>query len=232
MKKYLALLLFAFIAMLSFGQDEYQDVIYSKDGSITRGVIIDQVQNKYIRISTPDGKSFVYQMFEIEKVTKEPFSIEVKEVAPNTSLQAGFRQTIEVGYIIDAGSSNIAGKKVNIMTSYQINPFFSVGVGTGLRYYPDIKTSLIPLLSDFKVHFLNKKVSPYLAVIFGYSFNVSNNWEKTGALFNPRVGISCKVGDKSAINVGIGIEKQTINHSFGSYSDEAAGAGINFGFSF
>lgn len=39
MKKYLALLLFAIITTVSFGQNNYQDVVYLKNGSITRGVI-------------------------------------------------------------------------------------------------------------------------------------------------------------------------------------------------
>ncbi|MGD9581444.1 MAG: hypothetical protein AB7V50_08725 [Vampirovibrionia bacterium] len=71
MKKYLALLLFACIATLSFGQSNYQDVVYLKNGSIIRGVIIEQVPNKSIKIETTDRNVFVYQMDEIEKLTKE-----------------------------------------------------------------------------------------------------------------------------------------------------------------
>ena len=71
MKKYLALLLFALITTLSFGQSNYQDVIYLKNGSIIRGVIIEQVPNKSIKIETADRSVFVYQIDEIEKIAKE-----------------------------------------------------------------------------------------------------------------------------------------------------------------
>ncbi len=73
MKKYLALLLFALITTMSFGQSNYQDVVYLKNGSIIRGIIIEQVPNKSIKIETADRSVFVYQMDEIEKITKESF---------------------------------------------------------------------------------------------------------------------------------------------------------------
>jgi hypothetical protein len=64
MKKYLAILLFSIITTVSFGQSNYQDVVYLKNGSIIRGVIIEQVPNKSIKIETADRNVFVYQMEE------------------------------------------------------------------------------------------------------------------------------------------------------------------------
>lgn len=46
MKKYLAFLLFALMTTVSYGQNNYQDVVYLKNGSIIRGVIIEQVPKK------------------------------------------------------------------------------------------------------------------------------------------------------------------------------------------
>ncbi len=71
MMKYLTLILFVSITTLSFAQNNYQDVVYLKNGSIIRGVIIEQVPNKSIKIETADGSVFVYQMDEIEKIAKE-----------------------------------------------------------------------------------------------------------------------------------------------------------------
>lgn len=71
MKKYLTLFLFALISTISFAQDNYQDVVYLKNGSIIRGVIIEQVPNKSIKIETADNSIFVCQFDEIEKITKE-----------------------------------------------------------------------------------------------------------------------------------------------------------------
>ena len=70
-KKYLALLFFTIITTVSYGQSNYQDVVYLKNGSIIRGVIIEQIPNKSIKIETADKSVFVFQMDEIEKITKE-----------------------------------------------------------------------------------------------------------------------------------------------------------------
>ncbi|MFY0644981.1 MAG: hypothetical protein JXR19_10985 [Bacteroidia bacterium] len=50
---------------------EYQDVVYLKNGSIIRGMIIEQIPNVSIKIQTADANVFVFKMDEIEKITKE-----------------------------------------------------------------------------------------------------------------------------------------------------------------
>jgi len=50
---------------------EYQDVVYLKNGSIIRGMIIEQIPNKTLKIQTKDRSVFVYKYDEIEKITKE-----------------------------------------------------------------------------------------------------------------------------------------------------------------
>lgn len=89
MKKYLTLILFALITIVLFGQSNYQDVVYLKNGSIIRGVIIEQVPNKSIKIETADRSVFVYQMNEIEKITKET-PPETKESKNNSDRRKGY----------------------------------------------------------------------------------------------------------------------------------------------
>ena len=50
---------------------ETQDVVYLKNGSIIRGVVIEQVPGKSIKIRTGDGSVFVYNMDDIARITKE-----------------------------------------------------------------------------------------------------------------------------------------------------------------
>jgi len=59
------------ISFFAFGQEAMIDVVYLKDGSIIRGVIIEQVPNKSIKIQTRDGNVFVYQIDQIDRITKE-----------------------------------------------------------------------------------------------------------------------------------------------------------------
>ena len=51
--------------------DQYIEVVYLKNGSIIRGIIIEQTPNVQIKIQTKDGSVFVYKMDEVEKITKE-----------------------------------------------------------------------------------------------------------------------------------------------------------------
>jgi len=238
MKKYLALLLFALITTLSFGQSNYQDVVYLKNGSIIRGTIIEQVPNKSIKIETADRSVFVYQMDEIEKFTKEAIQGKRSGSLSNSGLQSGYKGIVELGYQIGTGDYGMDRLKLNIINGYQINPYFSLGFGTGLRYYFDAEAALIPVFADFRVNFINNKISPYLSLGVGYSFDATNDFEGVGFLLNPTVGVSFKVSDKSAINVGLGYEMQKMDFYYGGYyvynsSSENSGAiSINVGISF
>lgn len=78
MNKYVKLfVLFAvmFVCCDVFAQNNLQDVVYRKDGSILRGIIIEQVPNESLKIQTTDGNVFVLQMSEIERMSKEESSI-------------------------------------------------------------------------------------------------------------------------------------------------------------
>ena len=52
-------------------QTEYEDVVYLKNGEIRRGIIIEEIPFKQIKIKTKDGNVFVYGYDEIERKTKE-----------------------------------------------------------------------------------------------------------------------------------------------------------------
>lgn len=51
--------------------EDYVDVVYLKNGSVIRGLIVEQVINVSLKIQTKDGSIFFYKMDEIEKITKE-----------------------------------------------------------------------------------------------------------------------------------------------------------------
>jgi len=235
MKKYLALLLFALITTLSFGQSNYQDVVYLKNGSIIRGTIIEQVPNKSIKIETADRSVFVYQMDEIEKFTKEAIQGKRGGSLSNSGLQSGYKGILELGYQIRTGAYGMDRLKLNIINGYQINPYFSLGFGTGLRYYFNADAALIPVFADFRANFINNKISPYLSLGVGYSFDATNDFREVGFLINPTVGVSIKVSDKSAMNVGLGYEMQKMDFYYNEYYYFAQISGaisINLGISF
>ena len=65
------LLLLVLVCNFSYGQNNMEDVVYLKNGSIIRGIIIEQVPNQSIKIQTKDRNVFVFKYDEIEKMTKE-----------------------------------------------------------------------------------------------------------------------------------------------------------------
>lgn len=81
------LLVVAVVAMSSslFAQTNTMlDVVYCKNGSVIKGVIIEQIPNQSIKIQTSDGNIFVYNMEDVEKITKEQVAVKSNE---NTSIQ-------------------------------------------------------------------------------------------------------------------------------------------------
>lgn len=243
MKKYLLLFVLGLITTLSFGQNNYQDVVYLKNGSIIRGIIIEQVPNKSIKIETVGRNVFVYQMDEIEKFTKELCQVKAgNSIRQSDSsldskfLKTGYKGVIEFGYQIGIADYGMDRLKLNIINAYQINPNFSIGVGTGIRYYSDPNTAIIPLFADFRANLSNKSISPYCSLGIGYSFDATNSFSGVGFLVNPTVGASFMISEKSAINVGLGYEMQIMDfrnsYSRGPYLRNSGAISIIVGLTF
>lgn len=238
MKKLLAFALFALITTMSFAQsDLYQDVVYLKNGSIIRGVIIEQTPNKSIKIKTVDNNVFVYQMGEIEKMAKEVDQRGKLQQRRNLqqgeafNLETGYKGIVELGYQIGVGDFGMDRIKLNIINGYQVNQNFSIGIGTGLRYYTDAESLLVPIFADFRGNLiLDSKISPYLSLGLGYSFDATDSFGGVGFLLNPTVGVSFMVSDKSAMNIGLGYEMQKISDDY--LSINTGGFDISIGISF
>ena len=47
------------------------ETVYLKNGSIIKGEIIEQVPNQSIKVRTKDGSVFVYNVGDVQKITKE-----------------------------------------------------------------------------------------------------------------------------------------------------------------
>ena len=70
MKEFFLLFAFAFNALLSIAQTNYEDVVYLKNGSIIHGIIIEQIPNESLKIKSGQN-IFVYKISEVQKITKE-----------------------------------------------------------------------------------------------------------------------------------------------------------------
>jgi opacity protein-like surface antigen len=79
-------------------QSNYQDVVYLKNGSVIRGMIIEQIPNQSLKIQTADGSLFVYTFEEVEKITKEA-PVETSARPPKEKKPVAGDQTVITAYV-------------------------------------------------------------------------------------------------------------------------------------
>ena len=145
------------------------------------------------------------------------------------SVVCGYQGIIELGSSLGIGKYGMNNIRLNFINSLNYNPYFSFGLGIGLRYYSNIHESystvnssvLIPIFLNLRTNLLNGKISPYLALGVGGTFFVepllkssklyTGLLEGVGFLLNPSAGVSFKISEKCAINTGIAYERQKMN---------------------
>lgn len=75
-------------APLCQGQsDKMEDVVYLKDGSIIRGMIMEQIPGESLKIETRDGSVFVFPMDEVSRIAKEKAKIDTSVKAVKSGFQ-------------------------------------------------------------------------------------------------------------------------------------------------
>jgi len=115
----------------------------------------------------------------------------------------------------------------------------STGLGTGLRYYFDLESLMIPIFADIRASVKTKNVSPFLSLGFGYTYEVeaANSYKGFAPIIIQSAGVSIKVSDKTALTVGIGYEIQKMKFAYSftyidTYHQNSSAISINIGISF
>jgi len=186
---------------------EYHDVVYLQNGSIVKGMIVEQVPNQQLKIQSGDN-TFVYSFDEIEKISKG-LKRDLK------GQQNGIYGLTEVGVGLGFGDFDAHSLKLNAIAAYRINPYFSAGIGTGIRYYFQkgyglSRNPFLPVLGDFRMNFIQNHISPYVALTGGYSFDLVEGFEPFGLMLNPSVGVSVQVTNRLLMNFGLGYDIQSL----------------------
>ena len=126
---------------------------------------------------------------------------------------------MELGLQLGYGEFDNTRIKLDYINSFILNPYFSIGIGTGIRYY--FHEIINPLFVDMRVNFTDSKVTPYISTAAGYSFDLQGG-QGGGYLFNPMIGLSFKGSKDFAFNLGFGYELQrtrVFNQSY--YGDKS-----------
>ena len=211
----------------------YTEVVYLKNGSIIKGVIIEQVPNVSLKIKTGDGSLIICQMSDVTKITKEERY--TRDYRKDTNDRKDF------AYIGDVSDYNASKIELSTTHGYQFNNYFFVGGGVAFNYYTDADLYAAPIYANFRANFINKKVTPFADVKAGYAVG-----DIEGAYASIGVGVRFSLKGKKALNLALMYNFQDYDattdysYSYGghyyhnSWNDtwELHGVGARFGFEF
>jgi hypothetical protein len=209
---------FLLISFFAFGQEAMIDVVYLKDGSIIRGLIIEQVPTKSIKIQTRDGSVFVYQIDTIEKITKER---SVDLFAPEKSKPIGNAVLInplgflQFGPIVDldfrVGANTQVGGQIRFSG---LGILYHLVASEGYTETDEVLTSSMAVGAGVKYFFENPD-SPhrlYVGGVFEYgwggtrgSIGYTNEWEGSHQYWDllTNVGYRWRFPSNFFVNAGI-----------------------------
>ena len=199
-------LLFAATSVL-FAQNAKERIVYLKDGSVVKGIIIEQITNESLKIQTIDGSVYSFLIDDIEKVAKgnlQPDNLDITRWTPSDI--SGYRGFADIGYTAGIGDVTHRIDRAEFVTShgYQFNPHLFLGAGAGIHYYFDnpghrTETLMVPCFADFRWTMLNRRASPLLGVKAGYSLGTNDNFDG-GSYLALFLGAKFMISNKSEIN--------------------------------
>jgi hypothetical protein len=208
-------------------QFRYEEVIYLKNGSVIRGMIIEEIPNESYKIQTADRNIFVYKISEITKITKEPISKKTEIIEEEKPLYPakGYMNITEmqIGSTIDAREGVSFG--LNTIHGYQFSPKFGLGLGVGYQNYNGYYRN-VPVFVDFRYTFKDAKVSPYLGVQSG--IGVLQNYSKNDTDVYTSLAFGAKFRSSTAFNFHLGLASTAMITSRFTY----VGILLRLGFSF
>jgi hypothetical protein len=185
--------LLVFLLVLSsynlFSQEDYEDVVYLKNGSIIHGMIIEQIPNVSIKIQTNDRNVFSYKIEEVEKITKELKPSDEKQ-------KISQKQYPKKGITVQA---NLVYLGATAEVSYLLFPI-SIGVGSGINSFSDEGIAYIPIYLNIKLFFVNRRITPFIGFDFGYFQS-----DPSGLHINPNAGSKIMITNHLALSFNIGV---------------------------
>lgn len=128
--------------------------------------------------------------------------------------EKGYKGIVEFGGQFGIGDYGLSRLKLDIINGYQLNEYFSLGLGTGIRIYES--GVLVPIYADFRANYIsdkieNTKIVPYFSLGMGYSLEL-DGFRSGGFILKPDVGVSFKISETTAMNIGLGYEMQKVGY--------------------
>ena len=194
---------------------QYEDVVYLKNGSVIRGMIIEQIPNQSLKIQTHDRNIFVFEFDQVEKITKEEIPSDLKpaktpdhpgsDFAPR---ERGFEGSFDMmlAMNMDWGEPVIGFYGT---AGYRFLTQFMLGGGLGFEVLD--QRTMLPVFLTIRNDFIRAKVTPFFRADLGYAFgwiedDKSSDWG--GIFIDPSVGVRFNISENFAMNLSSGIKFQ------------------------
>lgn len=203
-----------FICIGTIHSQQMEDVLYLKNGSVIRGMIIEQTPNVSVKIKTKDGSVFAYRYEEIEKFVKEEikgslYGDEYKKLGTDGFVAKKYYISPKAGY------GDWGNVTYGLSFEYAVSNYFGIGIDGAYTAWDDAAYSfsdydtssgytnytlkydysLIGLLAGFSYHFNpGEKFDPFVKAGLGYFLiNSESKWspkKPTGFTYTPKAEAS------------------------------------------
>ncbi len=209
--------IFLFLAMISISLSTHaqkknmDDVIYLKNGSKVKGVILQLFPDSIVRFEQVGGTVWVFSMKEIDMIDKEE-----KNKTILTKVK-GYRFGIDAGFLVGSGDNqNNAPLTIQILNSYHITTSSSIGLGIGLEFF---HTNQTPIFVDLRHYFNRKYYAPFCFLQGGGMIPISTKATdesgyifkaKPGFMFNSGIGFLFPMNENLALSISLSYRYQEL----------------------
>ena len=177
MRIFVLLVAMSLLSVSAIAQN-WQEVLYLKNGSAIRGVIIEQKPNESVKIQTADGSVFVYNIDEVDRITKEQKGKKMDAPAEKHKYpNRGYRGAVSLSYI---AGDEVEGFSLATVHGVQIFPRLYVGSGLELQSvdYLDVEhfgsNSTIRIVNGFdqiRCDIIKSRITPFVGLRTGLRFS-------------------------------------------------------------
>ncbi len=210
MNRFILLFSLLLATVVVSAQTNMDEVVYLKDGSSVRGLIIEMVPGTSISICDQKGTMHDFAMSAVAKIRRES-----RPKPPKPPFYAA----IEVGLTDfpipkQLYKKNIPLFSVNVIGGVKAAKKFYTGIGFGADVYGQ-RTYHLSAYWHMRAFFTDKRIAPYFELNAGYNglvYNSSIGYSRyyypsshqNGGMVNPSVGVKIAVATKVAVTVSAG----------------------------
>jgi hypothetical protein len=197
-----------------------QEVIYLNNGSIIKGLIVEEMPGKSYVIKTSDNNIVVCDYADVLKITREvPAETAKTSTGPSDAEQQSPKKTsLLLGCSLygEMNSDNNYGSTgIEAIIDYKTTPYITTGLGIGIDGYDGLKW--MPIFAEIKVDLGESKSRPFIYGKCGYIAPMENYNDyreyNGGLLMGAGLGLKSQIGAHTSLVFKLGYKYMAINYN-------------------